>query len=197
MKYPTQSDLIEAVDVFDFLDEHFLRQDPFAFESSDFGRFVRTCVEALGVDPNAVYCIGSGAVGLSLNPKKIDNGLLKPFDNDSDLDIALISETHFESAWRDLRFKGHPVIAEMEGELAAHLRWQKKRFFDGAIIATHLLPALSFGTDWVSALVRVEETASLILDRNVDVNVWIFRDYWSMRSYVAEGVIKCRKAVAS
>lgn len=196
MKYPTQDELVDAGNVFEFLDERVLRQDPFAFAETDFDQFVRVCVKALNVDPNAVYCVGSGAVGLSLNPEKISSGELKAFDDKSDLDIALISETHFEIAWRDLRSKGHPVVAEMETDLMKHLSWQKKRFFDGAIIATHLLPALTFGPAWIPALVRVEQEASVLLGRNVDVNAWIYRDYWSMRSHVAEGLLKCRKELA-
>lgn len=142
MNYPTQSDLLDAQDTFDFLDEYLLCQDSFAFEGTGFGRFVRSFVESPGLDPNAVYCIGSRAVGWSLNPKNITDGQLKSFETDSDLDIALISETHFEAAWRDLRSKGHPVISEREQELLRHLDWQKKRFFEGQELrARHRLAA--------------------------------------------------------
>ncbi|MFZ1362390.1 MAG: hypothetical protein WAS05_05570 [Candidatus Nanopelagicales bacterium] len=193
MNYPNQLDILSTDSIFEFLDDHYLRQDPYAFKNDDFRKFVRDCVKRLGVDPNAIYCIGSGATGLSLNPKKIKHGKLKAFDNHSDLDIAIISETHFETAWRDLREKDHPVVAELDDELQRLMRWQRSRFFDGAILASKILPGLSFGNEWITSLEGVKSTASILIGRPVEVNIWIYRDYWSMRSYVAKSLDRCRK----
>ena len=192
--YPSQEELLSAQSPFDWIDRNFLRCDPFAFRSSDFQAFALTCSDSLGVDPNGVFCIGSAAVGLSLNPGKILEGRLKQFDINSDLDVALISEVHFERAWRSLRSQAHPaIVGEMEQELVDAMGHQRKRFFDGAILANKLLPYLDFGAEWVTSMVRVSEVAARALDREIDVNCWIYRDYWSVRSYVANGMIKCRE----
>jgi hypothetical protein len=194
--YPTQQDLLGADPLLEWIDRHFLRNDPYAFQSSGFKDFALVCASALGVDPNGIYCLGSGAVGLSLNPNKMTGSTLKTFDASSDLDIALISEVHFEQAWRDLRSKSHPAaVGELEHDLADAMSHQRKRFFDGAILTNKLLPHLEFGNVWVSQLVRVSEMAAIALDREVDVNCWIYRDYWSVRSYVATGVMKCKEKV--
>jgi hypothetical protein len=57
-------------------------------------------------------------------------GNLKPFSDESDLDIALISEIHFELAWLNLREHAHPVLNELENEFREAIKHQKKRFFD-------------------------------------------------------------------
>jgi len=195
--YPTQVEMLEASPVFDWIDRHYLRCDPYAFRGADFQDFVLQCGTSLGVDPNGVFCIGSGAVGLSLNPSKIVDRSLKAFDQSSDLDIALVSEVHFERAWRSLRERAHPAaVNEMDHDLAAAMRHQRKRFFDGAILANKLLPYLDFGETWVSALVKVSEAATVALEREIDVNCWIYRDYWSVRSYVANGIVKCKETVS-
>lgn len=195
--YPSQTEILGATDVFDWIDRNFLRCDPYAFRGANFQEFVLTCVSSLGVDPNGVYVIGSGAVGLSLNPSKISGGRLKGFDGSSDLDVALVSEVHFERAWRNLREQAHPAsVDEMEQELADAMGHQRKRFFDGAILANKLLPYLDFGEVWVSSLVKVSEVAAKALDREIEVNCWIYRDYWSVRSYVANGIVKCKESVS-
>lgn len=194
--YPTQAEILDASPVFDWIDRHYLRCDPYAFRGADFQDFVLLCGASLGVDPNGVFCIGSGAVGLSLNPGKIVNGSLKVFDESSDLDVALVSEVHFERAWRSLRERAHPAaVNEMERELTEAMGHQRKRFFDGAILANKLLPYLDFGESWVSALVKVSEAAAVALGREIDVTCWIYRDYWSVRSYVANGIVKCKESM--
>jgi hypothetical protein len=195
--YPSQEAVLLANPLFDWIDQDFLRNDPYAFQGADFQKFIFTCSQAFGVDPNGVLCTGSGAVGLSLNPEKIEGGRLKVFGRDSDLDIALISEVHFEQAWRSLRAQAHPaVVSEMESGLTGAISHQKKRFFDGAILTNKLLPYLEFGAEWQRSHVKVEESAALALGREVEVNYWIYRDYWSVRSYVANSIVKCRKEIA-
>lgn len=192
MAYPTQEELVSAEPLLDWIDSHFLRHDPFAFQENF--RDISTLITAeFGVDPNAIFCIGSGAIGLSINPDKILNGILKPFNTASDIDLAFISEVHFEQAWRDLRAASQPTLAEISDLVRNNLKWQKKRFFDGAILANKLLPELSFGREWLASEVRLAQEISVALDREIDVNYWIYRDYWSLRNYVATGVMNCRR----
>ena len=191
--YPTEEELLHAAPLLPWIDKYFLRFDPFAFQRVGFRPFLEAVVEELDVDANGVFVIGSGAVGLSLNPDKITSGCLARFGAESDLDVALISEVHFETAWRDLRRASQPTIAEASTNLRDNLNWQKKRFFEGAIIANRLLPELSFGPPWQTASVRVAERVALLLDREVEINYWVYRDYWSLRNYVAKGVVACRK----
>jgi hypothetical protein len=193
MSYPIQAEVLGVDPLLPWIDEHLLRADPFAFRDVGFRPLVTSVASELDVDANGIYIIGSGAIGLSLNPKNIVNGALKAFDDQSDIDLAVISETYFESAWRELRRAAQPTLDEIPEELRKNLDWQRKRFFDGAILAHVLLPFLSFGTRWQTALVRIGEQVARSLDREIAINVWIYRDYWSLRNYVAAGIVRCRE----
>ncbi|MGA2528892.1 MAG: hypothetical protein ABSG36_06980 [Acidimicrobiales bacterium] len=193
MPYPTQDDVMMAKSVLRWIDEHYLRLDPFAFREVGFRPIISLISDQLSVDANGIYCAGSGAIGLSLNPDKISDGRLKPFDNQSDLDVAVISSAHFETAWRDLRIASQPTLEERNQLIQEHISHQRKRLFDGAILTGKLLPVLSFGNEWISSIVKVTETISRVMEREVDVRIWIYRDYWSVRNYVSEGVVKCQR----
>lgn len=193
--YPDQTALVRAVSIPDWVDRNFLRGDPYAFRHGSYQEFVFQCGASFGVDPNAVFCLGSGAIGLSLNPSKISDGQLKPFDEQSDLDVALISDYHFELAWRELRHQAHPAYGPTDSGLQAHLSWQRKRLFDGAILTNLLLPLLSFGPAWQLGLIQVEQTAAEQVGREISVHFWVFRDYWSVRSTVARSLLDCRAAL--
>lgn len=196
MPHPGQDDILAADPLDEWIDEHFLRADPAAFKEVGFRPVVALVSRVLGVDANGIYCIGSGAIGLSLNPAKVSDARLKAFDEESDIDLAVISEVLFETAWRDLREASHPLLqSEMEAELAESLSWQKKRFFDGVILANKLLPYLSFGPEWLGGLAQVAEKVSILLNRSIEVNTWIFRDYWSLRTYVTSGAMRCKEKV--
>lgn len=193
MGYPSQQEIVGANPLDEWIDHHFLRPDPFAFDGADFQSIVREMTREFGVDPNGVFCIGSGAVGLSLNPGNVTNGALRDYTEGSDLDIAIISEVHFETAWRDLRDLAHPRSGPLDSKLAADLKWQRKKLFDGAIITTELLPHLSFASEWLPASARISQSVTRMLDREVDFHYWIYRDYRSVRSYVANSIFECRK----
>lgn len=69
---------------------------PFVF-GGDYESFISTklfIAKAVGVDSCSIFFVGSSSVGFSLNPAKN----LKPFDNDSDIDIAIVSHYYFDIA---------------------------------------------------------------------------------------------------
>jgi hypothetical protein len=196
LAYPTQEEFLVADPLLGWIDEQFLRPDPFAFQGVAFRDIVQGIAGSLGVDPNGIFIVGSGAVGLSFNPENVVDGALGQYGEDSDLDLAVISEVHFETGWRDLRRAAQPTLDEMDSLVRENLAWQKKRFFDGTLLANRLLPALSFGPEWATALVRVAESIAVALDREVEkLDLWIYRDYWSLRNYVASGMVRCRERI--
>jgi len=184
--------------VLPWIDRHFLRADPFAFAGTEFEEFRHLVASRFGVDPNGIYCVGSGAVGLSISPGKMIDQDLKVFDSTSpdkdirsDLDIALISEIHFETAWRELRDAVAPSVSFIPKDLRDVQNQQRNRFFDGAIIANKLLGSLSFGSDWLTQSIGISEWVTVNFNREVTINFWIYRDYWSLRNYVSKGIIEC------
>lgn len=196
--YPSEQDALSAAPLIEWIDRHFLRHDPFAFPSSDaFLEFRLSATRALDVEAYGVFCIGSGAIGLSLNPRKMDGGKLKVWDELSDLDVAVVSRTHFDQAWKDISHVAQPWTQhEMQELVVSNLRWQRKRLFDGAILAKVLMPALSFGPIWLPALTRLNQFYVELTGREREMNIWIYRDYWSLRNYVAVGLDRCQKVAA-
>lgn len=194
MAYLEEAELLSAQDPPTWIDHHFLRQDPFAFQSATLSFHDAACVLArtLDVERNGIFCIGSGAIGLSINPNNISGGHLKHYDSESDLDIAIISSWHFEVAWRELLLATQPHLKEVPKEVEENLSWQRKRLFDGAILANKLLSSFSFGTKWLSAIDSLSGRLEDALDRHVKAEFWIYRDYWSLRNYVAGGVVACQ-----
>jgi len=132
-----------------------------------------------------------------MNPEKVtDNGNLKPFDEDSDLDLAIVSNRYFEEAWRSLREQDQPSLKPIGKNAEKALGHQRKRLFDGAILTNKILHLLPFHKQWTLGLVKVSQTGSVLLNRELEVNPWIFRDYWSLRNYVSKGIVGCQsKAV--
>ena len=203
--YPDQDEILGCADheIPRWIDKRFLRADPFAFSHSSgnlFGEFVHESADAFEVDPNGIFCVGSGAVGLSLSPNKIRTNQLKRFDKDSDIDLAIISSFHFEQSWRDLRIAGHKAYGSIPSKnLLARLDHQRARMFDGAIVANRLLSRLSFGPSWLAAHKRLQLdwTDRIGLSGKGGINLWIYRDYWSVRSYVADGIMKCTRRIES
>lgn len=193
MTYPDEDQVLRCDPMLDWIDEHFLRPDPFAFRQANFPAISRLVASKLDVDPNGIFCIGSGAIGLSFSPKKIVDRKLKRFDKESDIDLAIISQVYFEQAWRDLLRAAQPTIEVVDPALLKDLGWQKRRLFDGAILANQMLPFLSFGSSWIAASVEISQAVAVALDREVDVNFWIYRDYWSVRNYVSAGLMRCRE----
>jgi hypothetical protein len=195
--YPTLSEIkqvhLQSGPLQAWIDTHFLRGDPFAFRNLDFRPIARFIATNLDTEPNGVFCAGSGAMGWSLNPKKVTgDGKLKAFDSGSDLDIAIVSAPHFETAWRDLRRSTQPTIVP-RAKLRRNISWQRDRLFDGVIVATHVLNDLSFGQEWTKALVRIGQEIDTTLGAHHKANLWIYRDYWGLRNYVAAGFVSCRK----
>ncbi|MGG5259209.1 hypothetical protein [Phycicoccus avicenniae] len=175
--------------------------DPYAFDSTAgnlFSEFVHDAAQAFEVDPNGIYCIGSGAVGLSCNPRNVRDGHLKAFASTSDLDIAVISQFHFDQAWRDLRVLAHTAYTPSASKtLRDKLDHQRSRLFDGAIVANKLMSRLTFGPQWGLHRRRLQLEWRDRLGLSGTVNLWVYRDYWSVRSYVAEGIEKCVEKLRS
>ncbi|SPM42069.1 hypothetical protein PABE177_4119 [Mycobacterium numidiamassiliense] len=99
---------------------------------------------------------------------------------------------HFELAWRNLRERAHPALNELEGKFIDAINHQRKRFFDGAILTNKLLTYLDFGPYWFPARTSISEYVAITFGREVKVNLWLYRDYWSLRSYIATGITKCK-----
>ncbi|WP_345503001.1 hypothetical protein [Pedococcus ginsenosidimutans] len=193
--YPTSAEVLAvgAKEVAEWIDFTYLRHDPLAFGATRFDEFRRTASKGLGIGANGIYCLGSGAIGWSLNPEKMLGSDLKPFDRASDLDMAFVSETHFESAWRELRAAEQKWLARRTTTRGqrADLDFQRRKFFDGAILGDKI-SKLGFRSEWISTLPALRGIAQDALGRQVKMNFFIYRDYWSVHNSVAKSLYVCQ-----
>jgi hypothetical protein len=129
--------------------------------------------------------IGSAAVGVSLSPAKN----LRPFDSDSDVDIAVVSQRHFDIAWRHLRSLGSAQLS-MPAPVREAIKDHKKHYVYLGVIATdQILVHLPFGPEWQQHLADMAKEAPT--DGRA-INVRLYHDSDALRFYHVEGLLKIR-----
>jgi len=139
----------------------------------------------LGVDPRAIAIVGSAAVGVSLSPRKN----LAPFHDGSDVDVAVISWFHFETAWDWLRKLGasyYTLPASAQVSVKEH---RERLVYWGTIATDKIVGHLPFASTWVRALGEVGKKTPPIPR---SVNVRLYRDFEALRAYHVHGVGKLR-----
>ncbi|MET7242478.1 hypothetical protein ABZT49_03860 [Methylobacterium sp. EM32] len=166
----------------EFVSKRVLDRTPFAFDTLDlFKEWISIFNQAIGVSVDDITLVGSGAVGISLNPDKN----YKEFDAQSDMDVAVISQKHFDEAWLFLRDNHHRRYRLTNNR--QRLTWEsheKRMIYWGAIEADRLLPLLPFARMWVPA----STAASTDAIGNREVKFRIYRDAKALRMYHEKGV---------
>ncbi|MEJ1089772.1 hypothetical protein WDU99_15760 [Microbacterium sp. Mu-80] len=183
-------DAMRSLDPAAFTSLHVLDRLPHVFETREqYIAWKSVLGRSIDVDPLCIVVVGSGAVGFSLSPR--EEKRFHAFHDESDIDVAVISPTHFDEAWRNLR--------AMRGDAARELRdhWRHHRtslIFDGTIATDAVLSHLSFGPKWMAALGRM---ARVNPTRDRDVKARIYRDFDSLREYQQRGVDRLRSELIS
>lgn len=74
--------------------------DPFVFnnDQSKYFELKKIIADGFRIHPNEVTMVGSAKLGFSIAPNK----LWAPFNDESDIDMAIISEKIFTDYWKDL-----------------------------------------------------------------------------------------------
>jgi hypothetical protein len=173
-----------------FLEEYVFDSVPhvFAGDRASYVGWKRALGVAIDVDPACLTIVGSAAVGCSLNP--VQN--LKPFDLESDVDVAVISNYHFTIAWRYLRMNG---TRRLQVDARTRIAWDEhvnKYIYWGTIATDKLLGVLPFGLEWLKAtghMALIEPT------KGRDVNLRIYADYEALRAYQMMSVRNVRESL--
>jgi hypothetical protein len=180
-------DAIQTLRPDQVLDRYLFHKTPYVFgdDRNGYLRWKHELASRLQVDVNEIVFVGSGAVGVSLNPEKN----LTSFSGTSDIDIAIISNYYFGLAWRFLRAPGSLRSRLGPRELAAFDKHRTNYIYWGTIATDKILQFLPFGAQWmdhIAALQRVDPT------RGRTINFRIYNDFDSLRSYQRVGVNKIR-----
>jgi hypothetical protein len=160
---------------------------PFAFSNnlSLWISWKSMLAKSIGVDPRDIVLTGSGAIGFSLNPKKE----YKKFDHESDIDCGIVSQYHFEVAWRSLRQMRPQWLSLPHANRQAIVSHQKNYIFSGTIATDKILGLLPFGQDWQAALDAMGQVEPT---KNREIKLRIYKDYDSLRAYQAAGLESLR-----
>lgn len=137
--------------------------------------------DLISVDPRAITIVGTAAIGTSFNPSKN----FKPFDKSSDIDVAIISQHHFDVVWRWLRTLGskyHGLSPAGRGAVDDH---RKGYLFKGVIATDRILEYTPLAEVWVSALA---EMSNIEPTRGREINARLYADYDALRAYHADNV---------
>ncbi len=133
------------------------------------------------VDPSSLFITGSAAFGISLNPYKN----YKFFDDDSDIDVAVVSSHHFTLAWRTLRSLGsrryslgRAAIASVNDHVSKYIYW-------GTIATDKILHILPFNEQWSKAL---DDMREIDPTKGRSVKIRIYNDLDSLRGYQANNL---------
>lgn len=141
--------------------------------------------EKIGVDSSAMIFTGSSGCGFSLNPYKN----FKEFDDESDIDIAVISDHHFDIAWHYLRSLGARYYALTPKQKTAVDDHVARLIYWGTIATDKIISILPFGKRWMNALneMKVEHPTF-----NREINIRIYKDFKSLRDYQTQNLEKLR-----
>lgn len=135
----------------------------------------------LKIDSASIFITGSSNIGISLNPHKN----YKPFDENSDIDVAIISDYYFNEAWRYMRSLGasiHNLDPKSRIAIDDHV---SRLIYWGTIATDKILLNLPFGREWNNALRRIGNYNPI---KNRIVNARIYKDFESLRAYQILGM---------
>ena len=144
--------------------------------------FIRTKIfiaNKLGVDACSIIFVGSSCTGFSLNPKKD----FKNFDEESDIDIAVISHHYFNIAWHWMRSQDLGLLKrKVKKGIIQH---RNGYIFDGTIATDYFLTYLPFGEEWNKVINELERFP---IFHGREVHFRLYQDHKSLIDYHLKNV---------
>lgn len=137
------------------------------------------------VDSRAICITGSANCGFSLNPQKN----YRKFNDESDIDVAIISTHYFDISWHYLRNMGserYNLLPKQKASITDHVN---RLIYWGTIATDKILPILPFGIEWSKALIDMSKENRT---SGREIKVRIYKDYESLRAYHINNITKLR-----
>jgi hypothetical protein len=185
-------DALRSMDPCDFVSTHLFESIPTVFENRVdlWIQWKKRLASFLEVDPYEMVLTGSGAIGYSLSPYKN----YRKYHDKSDIDVAVISSHHFETAWRYLRQSRTRWLSISRQAKIAIEEHRKNYVFTGTIATDSFLALLPFGKRWQNGLDEMGTHAPTV---GRDVKLRIYRDYDALRYYHMTGIKRLQEALLS
>lgn len=133
-----------------------------------------------------IFVVGSAKLGFSISPRK----LWRPYDGESDIDVAIVSRTLYERAWH-----------ELYDYARSGADWpERQRFFDyhaRGWLRPDMAPSspmLVMGSEWWEFF---RELKLLRIAGARKINAAIYHDAFFLRRYQAAAVAACRQDLSN
>lgn len=120
-----------------------------------------------------------------LNPHKN----YRLYNDESDVDVAIISELYFDIAWKELRNLGtkrYDLTPKQKASLQDHV---DRLIYWGTIATDKLLELFPFGKEWAFHLL---DLAKLEPINNKAINIRLYKDFESLRAYHVNNLEKIK-----
>lgn len=183
-------------DLYDYCRKYVLHGTPHVFDGNDenFYEFRKRIAKKFNIPFHEIYITGSGKLGFSPFKNKL-------FDFDSDIDVAIISPTLFESIMRDIssyqmRFRSNRKTVR---ETELNMYHEFLEYVALGWIRPDKLPTSFqmhvFKKDWFQFFNSISYGKSEV--GNYKVNAGVFKSYEHLEDYIVSGLssIKRRKIV--
>lgn len=139
------------------------------------------------VDPSALIFTGSSNTSFSLNPYKN----YKLYDESSDVDLAVVSEHHFNQGWRTLRNLGPKFYDLSPSAKQSVIEHTNKYIYWGTIATDRILEILPFAREWNNAFNIMKEEHPT---KGRKINARIYKDFDSLRAYQVNNLTNLRSS---
>lgn len=150
----------------------------------------RYLAHQLEVDPCAIRLAGSACVGYSLAPHK----MLKPFHSRSDVDVAVVSQHHFDVGWRAIRRLKFSEL-QYAGKLRTSLDEHRTRLvYWGTIATDQILALLPYAREWALA---AQTMAAVAPTTHREINFRVYRDHEALRAYQQQSLRSLQTSLRS
>jgi hypothetical protein len=164
-----------------------LERIPFVFgtDNNAYIEWKESLAGELEVDSRAISITGSASCGFSLSPFKD----YQDFSAQSDVDVALVSQHHFDLAWHTLRTLGTKLYSLSPKQQNSVKDHGGRLIYWGTIATDKILPILPYGKSWEKALVKAGSGPPL---NGREVKARVYRDFGSLKAYHINSFEKLR-----
>lgn len=149
---------------------------PYIF-NDNYENFLQTKLKLsklLKVDSCSIIFVGSSCTGFSLSPNKN----FGEFNENSDIDIAIISHYYFDVAWHTIR---NVILYDHTPEVQNSIKMHRENLIYWGTIATDkILGIMPFAKEWMQAK---EEMAKEKVFENRKINFRLYQDHEALRAY--------------
>ncbi len=170
----------------DVIRKNIIYGHPAAIDDSAYFALRSAVAAKYEIHPNEVLVVGSAKLGFSIAPSK----RYRPFCDESDIDVVIVSDTLFSRIWRAVHhYEDHGGYWERGREFKDYL-------FQGWIRPDKLPPSRSFefGNDWWEFFNTLSSSGnySSVKIRGALYKDWYFLEAYQMRavSSCADGIVK-------